>query len=106
MKRMLAVLPIGLVLGAGSALAAQKALTLNGPANYTAGGWVVHIQANAPLGTTATSWTATTQTCAYDSSLGVNADCKDVVETSSTPPAVITDFVNQRLANWRAVQGY
>lgn len=106
MKRTLIGIVIGILLGVGgTVLAANKTFTYSGPGNYMAGGWSVTLTANSEGGV-ATSWSARTYACAWDNVNSAPGDCYENVETTSNPPVVITNFVDQRLAAWRAARGY
>jgi len=106
MKKTLAILALGALLGASSALAASKTFTFSAPASYADGGWEIRLSGDSPLGTPNSNWKAVTTMCAWDSVNLVSTDCQEVVESTATPPASIVTFANQRLANWRVAQGY
>jgi hypothetical protein len=100
-----AAFTLGAIVGPHAASALTKAATLTPPANYQAGGWTITLTGNAENGGTSTQWSASTYACAHDAPTG-GTDCATHTVATSSPPADIQTFVNNRLSQWRANRGY
>lgn len=106
MRKMFLGVLVGVILGIGATtFAINKVATLVPPADYTSGGWSIRIYPQSLPGVAATSWCAETSFVATDS---VN-NAKDVNShtiCTPTPPADVVNFINARLAQARAANGY